>query len=163
MHIRHIALATCVLFGTVSIGAQGRQTTPPPPTPKPSATTPAGAATNDIAVTINYTGNGVIDAQHGVLVFLLSDPNIGPNSRPIGASQIATKNLSTVTFKNQVTTPVYVLAIYNEKGTYDGKNGPPPAGTPIGMYTKAGKPAPVTAGPKTAIRLTFDGSKKFGQ
>jgi hypothetical protein len=98
-------------------------------------------------------------------LLLFADPNIGPTSEPLGAPQIAAKNGATVTFKNVTAKPVYVVAIYNEKGTYDGRSGPPPNGTPIGMYAKDAKspPAPVTPGPKTAIKMTFSDAKRWGQ
>ena len=151
-----IALVVSVLFGTVvALNAQGRQQPP----------APAAAASNDIAVTVSYTGKGVVDAGHSVLVFLFSDPNIGPDSRPMAGPELVTKNNGTVTFKGLVARPVYVVGVYNEKGNYDGKNGPPPAGAPIGMYRKDAQspPTAVTPGPKTAIKLTFNDAKRWGQ
>jgi len=61
---------------------------------------------------------------------------------------------------------VYVFAIYDEAGTgYNAQNGPPPNGTPVGMYMKAGTTVatPVTPGSKTPIKFSFSGAKKWGQ
>jgi hypothetical protein len=149
-----------LLSGTVALGAQARQTTPPP-TQTPA---PAAAASNDIVVTVNYTGKGVVDAGHSVLVFLFTDPNIGPTSQPIGPPQVATRNGAVVTFKGLAARPLYVVGVFNEKGTYNG-GGPPPAGLPIGIYRKDAQspPTAVTPGPKTAVKLTFNEAKRWGQ
>lgn len=131
--------------------------------PPPPAAAPAG---NSITVTVNYTGKGVVDASHEILLFLFNEPKVGPDSRPLGPPQIVTKNGAAATFANvSSTSPVYVLAIYDEAGTYDGRTGPPPVGTPIGFYAKDAKapPTPVTPGPKTAIKLSFSGAQKFGK
>jgi hypothetical protein len=155
-----LGLLLLVVFGTLSsLHAQARQTKPP----AAAAAKPAAIAATDVAVTVNYTGKGVVDAGHSILVFIFSDPNVGPESRPLGPPQIAQKNGQTVTFNNVTTKPVYVFAIYNEKGTYDGQSGPPPIGTPIGMYGTAKGATAVTPGMKTPIKLTFTGATKWGQ
>jgi hypothetical protein len=125
---------------------------------------PAAAAATDVSVTISYTGKGPVDPGHAILVFLFADPNIGPGSQPLGPPQLATKNGATVTFKNVSAKQVYVAAIYNEKGNYDGQSGPPPAGTPMGIYRKDAKSAPiaVTPGAKTAVKMSFSDATRFG-
>jgi hypothetical protein len=130
-----------------------------PPAPPP----PAAAAAKNVSVTVNYTGKGAVDATHTLLVFLFTDPNIGPGARPLGPPQIIQKNGATVTFKDVAASPVYVAAVYNDKGTYDG-TAPPPPGTPIGIYAKAPKqPAiPVTPGPKATVKMSFSDATKFG-
>ena len=164
MRTRMLSLSLLVLFGTVaSLHVQARQTTPPPAKPAAAAAKPAAIAATDVAVTVTYTGKGVVDAGHSIIVFLFSTPTVGPNSEPLGAPQIVTKNGQTVTFNNITTKPVYIFAIYNEKGTYDGRSGPPPAGTPIGMFGTAKGPTPVTPGMKTPVKLSFSGATKWGQ
>jgi hypothetical protein len=154
MRIPVLACSLIVLSGTAaSLHAQARQSPP----------AAAATAAADVAVTVTYTGKGVVDAGHQVLVFLFADPNIGPTSRPLGPPEIVQKNGATVTFTGVTTKPVYVFAIYNEKGTYDGRSGPPPAGTPIGMLSNAKGPVAVTPGAKTPAKLTFSGDKKWGQ
>ena len=164
MRTRILGLSLLVLFGAVSsLPTQARQATPPPAKPAPATAKPAPIAATDVAVTVNYTGKGVVDASRNILVFLFSTPTVGPDSQPLGAPQIVTKNGQTVTFNNVTTKPVYIFAIYNEKGTYDGRSGPPPAGTPIGMYGTAKGATAVTPGMKTAIKMSFTGATKWGQ
>jgi hypothetical protein len=135
--------------------AQAQKPPPPPP--------PAAAAAKNVSVTVTYTGKGPVDAKHGILVFLFANPNIGPGSQPLGPPQIIQKNGATVTFKDVSAAPVYIAAVYNDKGTYDG-SAPPPAGTPMGIYAKDVKsPAiAVTPGPKTTVKMTFSDATKFG-
>ena len=144
---------------TTTLGAQGGgtapQTKPAPPPP---------AVTNDVAVTVSYTGKGPVDPKHGILVFLFTDPNIGPGSQPIGGPEVATKNGATVRFKNVPAKQVYIAAVYNEKGDYNGLGGPPPPGTPLGIYQKDAKsPAiAVTPGPKTTVKMSFSDARRIG-
>ena len=159
MSRRLFALGTLAAFTlTASVGAQtgkpAPQTKPPPPP----------AATNDVSVTISYTGKGVVDPKHPIILFLFTEPNPGAGSQPIAAPETATKNGATVTFKNVTASPVYIAAVYSEKGDYTGVGGPPPPGTPIGMYQKDAKspPTPVTPGPKTRVKMTFSDAQRFG-
>ena len=155
MRTHLLGLATILVLGTTSSAyGQARQTAPPP----------AAAAAKDVTVTVTYTGKGVVDAKHNVLVFLFDHPTPGPGSQPLAGPEIIQKNGSTVRFKNVSTTPVYICAVYDEQGGYTGQN-PPPAGTPIGMYSKDAKsaPAPVTPGPKTVLKMTFSDAKRFGK
>jgi hypothetical protein len=156
MRTGRLGLAAIFLAMTAtSLLAQAQKPPAPPP--------PAAAAAKNVSVTVTYTGKGTVDAKHGILVFLFTDPNIGAGSQPLGPPQIIQKNGGTVTFKDVSATPVYIAAVYNEKGTYDG-NAPPPFGTPIGIYAKAPKqPAlPVTPGPKTTVKMSFSDATKFG-
>jgi hypothetical protein len=164
MRVRIPCLVLVAVFATASSAlAQGRQAAAPPAKGAPAATKPAAIAPTDVAVTVNYTGKGVVDATHNILLFLFTDPNIGPNSQPIGPPQIAQKNGATVTFSGVTAKQVYIFAIYNEKGTYDGQSGPPPAGTPVGMYGTATTATGVAPGMKTPVKFTFTGAKKWGQ
>ena len=153
------ALSPTVLAQT---GQAGRSATPQ--TAKPAPPAPAAAAQNSVNVTVKYTGKGVVDTTHDIVVVLLPGPTVNPNSEPI-SMQSVTKNGGVATFSNVTTAPVYVLAIYDDKGTWNQQQGPPPAGTPMGWYMlpKTTAPAAVTPGPKGVAVLTFDGSKKFGQ
>jgi hypothetical protein len=143
---------------TTTLGAQGGGAAPQ------SKPAPPPAATNDVTVTVSYTGKGPVDPKHPIIVFLFTEPNPGNGSQPIAGPQTATKNGATVTFKNVTATQVYITAVYNEKGDYSGVGGPPPAGTPIGMYQKDAKspPTPVTPGPKTAVKMSFNDARRVG-
>ena len=166
MRLRKTSLCLLAVLGTLSsLHAQGRQGTPPPAKPTPAAAkgaAPAIAAT-DVAITVTYTGKGVVDATRNILVFLFTDPNVNQNSQPIGPPQIVQKNGQTITFNGVTAKPVYAFAIYNDKGTYDGRGGPPPAGTPVGMYGTAKGATPITPGMKTPVKMNFDGARKWGQ
>ena len=151
---RLVAL-TALLSATVS--AQGRTSAPPTPA------APQAAAQN-LTVTVKFTGKGVVDATKNIVVALLDSPTVSPQSRPL-AMQSVEKNGGVATFTNVPAGTVYVVAVYDAPGTWDHIAGPPPAGTPLGWYMtpKATAPTAVKVGPKTAVTLTFDGSKKFGQ
>jgi hypothetical protein len=148
--------AACVLGSVLGVSgfAQGRQTTPPPP----------AQAADHVAVTVNYTGKGPVDPGHAVLLFLLADPNVGPASRPIAPPQFVRKNGETVRFENISAPTVYIVAVYNENGTYDGGS-VPPEGIPYTVYAKDAKSPPigVKPGPKTAIKITFNDSRRWGK
>ena len=165
MRSRSLAGSMLIAAGmTVSVFAQTptpKPTTTPAPTAGRQTAAPA-AATKDIPVTVMYTGKGTVDADHQIVVFLFNEATVGPQSHPIGSPQYVTKNGQTVTFKDVPENAVYILGIYG--GKYDGRGGPPPAGTPIGFYSKDGKaPTAVTPGAKVPVKLTFDEAKKFGQ
>jgi hypothetical protein len=156
MRTHLLGLAAILVLGpSTSAYAQARQSAPPP----------AAAAAKNVTVTVTYTGKGAVDAKHNVLVFLFDNPNIGPDSRPLGGPQVMQKNGSTVTFKDVSTPSVYIVAVYDELGGYDGVSGPPPAGTPIGMYSNDPKSpgVPVTPGPKAVVKMSFNDAKRFGK
>lgn len=117
----------------------------------------------DVNVTVTYKGKGAVDATHELLVFLFTDPKIDASSRPIAVRPVK-QNGGTAIFNNVLANPVYVVAVYDEKDDYDGTSGPPPDGTPIGTYTvpaAKGAAAAVVPGPKGAIKLTFDDSRRW--
>jgi hypothetical protein len=127
---------------------------------RPAAKT-AGAAT-DVAVTLNYTGKGTVDAGHKVIAWLFSDANITSASRPL-ATQVIEKNGSTVTFKNVAATPLYIFAVYDEKGGYTGLDAPPPQGIPCAIYSKGpnGPPVPVKGG--AAVKFSFGDAVRWSK
>jgi hypothetical protein len=121
--------------------------------------TPSG----ELAVTVTYTGKGKVDATHEILVFLFDHPSpTGESGPPIGLQAI-TKSGGTATFKGLGPTPVYITLVYDEQADYDGKSGPPPAGTPIGSYAKAGKPIAVKPAAGVKVKATFDDSRRWGK
>jgi hypothetical protein len=127
----------------------------------------AAAAASNLAVTVNYTGKGPVDASHGILVFLFDTPNITGQSQPIAAAQTITKNGGTATFTNIGAATVYVAVVYNEKGDYDGIGGPPPVGTPVAIHSKDTKdlnspPLGVVTGPKATVKISFSDATRFG-
>jgi hypothetical protein len=118
------------------------------------------ARAGDVTVTATYKGKGPVDEKHAILVFLFDHATPTAESRPL-ALQTIVKNGGTATFKGVEAGMVYVTLVYDEKSSYDGQSGPPPAGTPIGSYTKGGKPTPVTPGPGAKVVATFDDSRRW--
>ena len=131
----------------------------PPPKPAPAAK----SAATDLAVTVTYKGKGTVDAAHKVIVWLFAESDLTSASRPL-ATQFVTKNGETIVFKNAPATPVYVFAVYDDKGGYDGVSGPPPHGLPAALYRKGPKTPPLAVkagGP--AIKFTFDDSERWNK
>lgn len=119
-------------------------------------------AMGSVTVSVTYKGKGTVDATHQIFVFLFRSPELTAQSEPI-AMRPATKNGDKVVFDQLRAEPVYVVAVYNESGTYSGQNGPPPAGTPYAQYrrTPKGAPTPVTPGPNATVSFTFDDSTRW--
>ena len=132
---------------------------PQKPLPKPAAAAAKIAAT-DLPVTISYKGKGTVDASHKLIVWLFADPNITAGSRPI-AHQIATKNGETLTFKDVTTSPVYLFAVYDTTGSYDGVSGPPPAGVPAAPYRKAATGPALAVKPGAPVKFTLTDSEHW--
>ena len=137
---------------------------------KPAATKPAPAkpaatkpAATDIAVTLTYKGKGTVDANHQLIAWLFSDPNITSGSRPV-ATLSTTKNGETLVFKEVGSAPLYVFAAFDSKGGYDGRSGPPPPGIPTGLYAKVAKgPATAVKAGEPAVKLPFDDSQTWNK
>jgi hypothetical protein len=168
MNVITIAAATLLMFQTA--GAAPKQAAPKPSAAKPSAAKaaapkPAATApkTTDVSAVVTYKGKGAVDAGHRIIVFAFSEPDITSGSRPVAPAQFVSKNGETVTFKN-VASPIYLFAVYDEKGSYDGVSGPPPAGIPAGPYRKAAKGAPTAVAPgSAAVKFTFDDSERWSK
>jgi len=126
----------------------------------PPAKAPAPAAT-DLPVTVTYKGKGTIDATHRVIVWLFAEGNITSASRPLD-HQYVTKNGDTVTFKG-VSAPVYVFAVYDSSGAYDGVSGPPPGGLPSATYRQTPKGPPTAAKAGAAVKFAFDDSEPWNK
>jgi len=79
---------------------------------------------------------------------------------PIATDQ-ATSNGTTLSFSGLPKT-VYLAAAYNEKGTFDGTQGPPPSGTPVTIYGGMGTATAVpTGGDDAKVTVTFDDSVRM--
>lgn len=158
-----IALACVTAFSAATLAQTAGGQAAKPAAPQGAATA-AATGQQGLSVTVKYTGKGVVDATHEVLIALLPTATVSSESRPLAMLPV-TKNGGVATFTNVSSSPVYVLAVYDDKGTWDAQAGPPPTGTPMGWYMapKTSVPAPVKPGAKVTIALTFDGSKKFGQ
>jgi hypothetical protein len=145
-----------------------QSTAAPKPAAQKPAARPAAAATktapDELPVTVTYKGKGAVDASHKIIVWLFADPNITSNSRPVSPAPLtATKNSETLVFKNVTTSPVYVFAVYDKTGSYDGVSGPPPAGVPRGRIAPPRKARRPPRSPGAPIKLTFDDSEPSEQ
>jgi hypothetical protein len=155
MNVIHIAAAALLMFQA----AAPAQKPAAKPAQKPSIAT---QKSTDVGVTVTYKGKGAVDPAHKVIVFAFPDSNITSSSRPVD-TQFASRNGETVTFRNMAS-PVYVFAVYDEKGTYDGVSGPPPAGIPSATYRKTPKGAPTAVAPGApAIKFGFDDSERWSK
>lgn len=122
-------------------------------------TAPAGAhQAAAVNITVDYKGKGTVDGKHRVWVWLFDTPDIGPASMPIG--QVAVdKNGGVATFEGVSAERVWVAAAYDEQGVMMG-DGPPPSGTPVGVYLGSdGAPRSVSRG--ETVVLTFDDSQRM--
>jgi hypothetical protein len=84
------------------------------------------------------------------------------NAMPVGSGGASSKT-GTVTFSDLASSPVYVTAVFDPTGQYEGMS-PPPSGSSLGLYGKTpGKPDPVKIEPgETAeIELAFDDTAKM--
>lgn len=120
-------------------------------------------ANRTLKVKLNYTGSGTVDAKHTILVFVFDSPDFRSGEIPPIAQDQASSKQQTLTFKEITASPVYVAAVYDPSGTYEGDS-LPPEGSSIGMYEKnPGVPAPIEIAPgKTAaVTLSFNDSYKY--
>ena len=114
----------------------------------------AGHGSREVSVTVTYTGKGKVDGSHELWVYLFDHPEIGAQSEPLAIQPIR-KSGGTTTFKHVMADPVYVGVAYDEQGDFDAL-GEPPVGTPISIYARDGKTAPVKPGAGAKVKITFD-------
>ena len=155
-----VAATAFLLLQPATKPAQSKPAPAAPAAAKPAAAKPAAT---DLAVTVSYKGKGTVDANHQLIAWLFTDANITSGSRPIATLSTA-KNGDTLVFKDVPATPVYIFAAYDSKGGYDGRSGPPPAGIPTGLYSKAPKgPGVAMKAGGPAVKLTFDDSQPWNK
>jgi len=113
---------------------------------------------------VHYKGSGTVDEKHKILVFLFDSPEFGHSHvMPFAVMSTNSKD-GTVTFTDVAKSPAYVGSIYDPSGSYAERQGPPPPGSSMGMYSKTpGQPAPVKveAGKTASVELTFDDTVKM--
>lgn len=107
---------------------------------------------------------------------MFETPDIGPNADAIAVDTILNVDESpavtlgpdsggAVVTKNLAPQTVYLAVAYDEIADYDGREGPPPAESPIAIYSAEGRGRPAAASPgaKTRIKLSFDEKECMGQ
>jgi hypothetical protein len=121
------------------------------------------ARPGELNLTITYKGKGAVDDTHEIFVWLFDTPTIDGKSQPI-ATGVVKKNGGAVKFADLAVSPVYVVVAYDEKGDYDGTQGPPPPGTPVAIYSTDGQgtPAPIDVKETANVSMTFDDSYRMG-
>jgi hypothetical protein len=117
-----------------------------------------------LKVKLHYSGPGTVDEKHKIFVFVFDTPDFirREDAMPI-ASDSGTAKDATLTFSNVAASPVYLVAVYDPAGTYEGIN-KPPSGSSLGIYGKTpGEPEAVAieAGKTTQIDVAFDDSIKM--
>jgi|SRR5580700_894798 hypothetical protein len=121
-------------------------------------------ASRTLKVRLHYTGSGTIDEKHKIIVFLFDSPEFTQGGvMPFAMKSAASKD-DALTFSDVAKSPVYVSAVYDPAGSYDGQSGPPPSGASLGLYSKTpGQPAPVSLdeGKTVEIELSFDDTVKM--
>ena len=125
-----------------------------------AAAASARVTAGSVKVALNYKGKGTVDGSHRVWVWLFASPDIGPNSMPI-AELTVDKNGGVATFDGISAERVWIVAAFDEQGVMSGQ-GPPPSGTPVGIYMGSdGMPKGVAPGDAATAVLTFDDSQRM--
>jgi len=152
---------------TVVAGAVLLTALPPPPAlargvpqapAAPAAQAPA-AEERTLEVTVTYTGKGEVSTKHELSIFLFTDPNINEASMPVAVGMIE-ENGGHFAFAN-LPPVVYIAVVYDDLGTYERENAPPP-GTPVFIHGMAsGAAEPVKPGKGAKVAVTFDDSNRM--
>ena len=142
-------ISSIVLFVPLSVLLAAQETAPA-----------AKPQTKSLKVTVSYKGKGKVDQNHGVYLFLFDNPDFVQNpgsSMPI-AFQTVRANDESVTFDGLTAPTVYLVAAFDELGTYDLAAGAPPSGTPVALY-KPGEtpiPTPIKFDEKKELEIRFE-------
>jgi len=117
-----------------------------------------------LRVKVHYKGTGTVDDKHKILVFLFDSPDFTHRNVMAFAVMSTNSKDGTVTFEVVAKSPAYVGTVYDPKEGYAERQGPPPPGSSLGIYSKTpGQPAPVKLEPGKTIdvEVTFDDSVKM--
>lgn len=112
-----------------------------------------------LEVKLTYTGAGEVDQNHRIWVYLFDTPEIGAGSIPFQVGSASSQG-QVLTLSGIVQSPVYLAAIYDSNGYYDGMS-PPASGSPVTLYgieTGAAAPINMTEDETTKIEVSFDDS-----
>ena len=123
-----------------------------------------GSPLRGLRVKVHYKGAGTVDDKHKIVVFLFDSPDFAHKEVMAFAVMSTGSKDGTVTFNDVVKSPAYIGTVYEPSGSYAERQGPPPPGSSLGMYSKTpGQPAPVKveAGKTIDVELTFDDSVKM--
>lgn len=121
----------------------------------PGAT--ADVALTTVNVTVQYTGQGEVDATHRIWIWLFDSPDFSTGTAMPLAEQSLTANDTTASFAGLTADQVWVAVAYDAAGGFAG-NAPPPSGAPVSTYLEDGVPASVALGERADVRIVFDDS-----
>lgn len=155
----HSALAAVVMLCLAGVWQRGQAQDKP--AEKASEKAPAGRT---LKVKLKYTGPGTVDEKHKIFVFVFDTPDFvrREDVMPIAFDSGAAKD-ATLTFADVATSPVYLIAIYDPTGGYEGMS-KPPTGCYLGIYgTTPGEPGAIAieAGKTTQVDVAFDDTIKM--
>jgi hypothetical protein len=142
----------------------------------------AAAGGQTLVVKVKYKGKGTVDGQHNIYVMVVdSDPYSADvladatSTKPIDPNQAHGKKIAYIlqrqgasskeqplTFTGLRSSPVYVIAFFDQAGTYEQIQGPA-SGSPSGQFGNTPfKPDPIKLkeGKPTEVKLQFDDSSK---
>jgi hypothetical protein len=135
-----------------------------------------------LVVKLKYKGKGTVDEKHKVYLLVIdNDPYSADvladasSTKPIDPAQSKGKKIAYIlqrqgaaskeqelTFKGLKSSPVYVVAFFDQAGTYEQTQGPA-SGSPSGQYGSTPfKPDPIKLkeGKPTEVKVQFDDSSK---
>ncbi|MXY17497.1 MAG: hypothetical protein F4Y57_11015 [Acidobacteria bacterium] len=116
-----------------------------------------GSALN---VTVNYTGPGDVDATHAIYLALYDTPDIAGGAVPI-AAQIVTANGQTAEFSGVAASPVYLSALFDINGGWDGLSAVP-SGSPAATWRPLQPtPTPIELAAGETVDLEFSFNAAF--
>lgn len=110
-------------------------------------TTSAETTAGTLEVSVLYEGAGQVGEDHGLIVFVFGDADLGNPATPILATRYLTANNATARFTDLDADQVWLLAVYDEIGGYS--LGPLPG--PFGVYSAT------PGGPPTGVRVGGEG------
>lgn len=125
-----------------------------------SALSIGASESSSVEAAATYTGGGQVSSEHRLFLWVFATPP-APGTIPISWQEV-TENGKAVTFEGLTVSPVYIAVTYDEAGGFDpNMGGPPPSGTPAGIYSSDGTgptPVEVKEGKKIQIKFEFDDS-----
>jgi hypothetical protein len=112
-----------------------------------------------LKVKLNYSGDGVVDEKHPILVFLWDIPDFATANRPPSRVLRGTAKNSVVTCEDLDFSPVYLIAIFDKTGNYDGGSAPP-SGSVVAQYGGQ-TPAPIKIEPGETVSVDLPLSDEY--
>ncbi len=112
---------------------------------------------SDLTVEVNYAGSGTVDSSHKVYVALWDSPDFtrdGSQLQPIKGDSISTRS-GTVHFNGVRSNPVYVSAVYDPTGQWNGKSALPPEAARGAYGKKRHTPEPIQLSPGKTVTISF--------